>query len=204
MTPNPIIKFSFDTYISGTTVQNEGTLGSTLDATLYNGALVTTTSPAIGTKCLSLTAANSQYMSTSNPVTLSGTDWAVCFWYKKDSSTVSETGVRVFDISTALDTTTSEITVGFNNSGSLYLSIGGGTSQTLCSTSCCDGTWCHVAIVYNSTTSQYNFYFNGIMCMSSVPASSIGTIGTNISRAYFYIGKSILLTGNILCNNTDR
>ena len=34
--PNPIIKFSFDTYISGTTVQNEGTLGSTLDAMLYN------------------------------------------------------------------------------------------------------------------------------------------------------------------------
>lgn len=196
-TPNPIIKFSFDTYTSGTTVQNEGTLGSSLDATLYNNALVSTASPAIGTKCLSLTAANSQYMSTSNPITLSGTDWAVCFWYKKDSSTVSETGVRVFDISTALDTTTSEIIVGFNNSGSLYLSIGGGTSQTLCSTSCCDGTWRHVAVVYNSTTSQYSFYFNGIMCTSSVPASSIGTIGSNISRAYFYIGKSILTTGNI-------
>ena len=95
--PNPILRYSFDTYISGTTVQNEGTLGCSLDAMLYNGAFVTSASPAIGTKCLSLTAANSQYMSTSNSITLSGTDWMVCFWYKKDSSTVSETGVRIFD-----------------------------------------------------------------------------------------------------------
>ena len=88
-----------------------------------------------------------------------------------------------------MDTTTSEITVGLNNSGSLCLSIGGGTSQTLCSTSCCDGTSHHVAIVYNSMTSQSNFYINGIMCTSSVAASSIGAIGTNISQEYFISEK---------------
>ena len=60
-------------------IQNEEMLGMTADATLYIGALVTTTSPAIETKCLSLTAVNYQYMCTSNPITLSGTAWAVCF-----------------------------------------------------------------------------------------------------------------------------
>ena len=189
--------YSFDQWTSGTTVINEGTLGSSLDATLSNSALVSTTSPPTGTQCLSLTASSSQYMSTSSAITLSGTDWAVCFWYNKSSSTVSETDVRIFDLSTALDTTTREITVGFNSSGSLYLFIGGGTSQTLCATSCCDGTWRHVAIVYNSSTSKYYFYFNGIMCTNSVASSTIGTIGSNISRSLVYIGKSILTTGNI-------
>ena len=123
-----------------------------MDATLQNGATVSSSLSATGTQCLSLTAASSHYMSTTAPLTLTGTDWAVCFWYQKTSATVSETGVCVFDTSTALDTTASEIAVGFDSYGSLFLSIGGSVVQTLCSSSCCDGTWRHVAVVYNTTT----------------------------------------------------
>ena len=45
LTPGVLISalhYSFDEWTSGTTIINEGTLGSTFDATLYNSALVST------------------------------------------------------------------------------------------------------------------------------------------------------------------
>ena len=132
--------------------------------------------------------------STLNPITLTGTSWTVCFWYKKSSTTMSETNAPIFDLSTALNTTTSEITVAFNSSGSLYLSIGGNKVKALCSSDCCDYTWRHVAIVYNSSISQYSFYFNGIKCCNSVTGSSIGS---NVNRPYFFIGRNISSSSTI-------
>ena len=132
--------------------------------------------------------------STSNPITLSGASWSVCFWYEKYIFLVSETNSCIFHISTALDTTTSEITMCFDSNGSLYSSIGGNKIQTLCSTNCCDNTWRHVAIIYNSSTFQYSFYFNGIKCCNSVTGSSIGS---NVSRPYFFIGRNISSTSTI-------
>ena len=58
----PVLHYSFDQWTSGTTIINEGTLGSSFDATLYNSALVSTTSPPTGTQCLSLTASSSQFL----------------------------------------------------------------------------------------------------------------------------------------------
>ena len=52
----------------------------------------------------------------------------------------------------------------------------------------------HVAIVYNSSTAQYSFYFNGIKCCKSVTGSRIGS---TISRPYFFTGRNISSTSTI-------
>ena len=183
----PAIQYSFDQWISGNTVINEGYLGSVMNATLHNSATISTSSPPTGIQYLSLSSVNSQYMSIDNGLTLSGNDWAVCFWYNKSPSTTSETDVRIFDITTQLNTTSLEIAVGFNSSGSLYFLMNGNIVQTLCSTNCCDNIWRHVAIVYNSSSGKYSFYFNGVMCCNSISSSGTG----NNLRSVFYIGRSV-------------
>ena len=91
----PVLWYSFDTYTSGTSVPNDGSLG-----TAYNGTLVTvgtgsatviSSDCAVGTKCLSLntgqngssTSSNGGYMSIPS-FTFGGTSYTVCIWYKKN------------------------------------------------------------------------------------------------------------------------
>ena len=88
-TPIPSIRYSFDSWTSGTTIMNEGSLGSSLDATLtmFNGgtASISSSTFATGTQSLNLIQDQSTgklgYL-TILPFTMGGTSWAVCFWVK--------------------------------------------------------------------------------------------------------------------------
>ena len=51
---------------------------------------------------------------------------------------------------------------------------------------CCDGTWRHVAIIYDEDSLSYAFYINGIICSNPSPCTSIGT-----KTVLCYIGKTV-------------
>ena len=189
----PIIQYSFEIINDDGMIFNEGLLGES-----YNGTIHTTTNTssllseecAIGTRCLQLNAQNEEYVSVATPLALSGKDWTVCFWYKKSADTLTETNACVFVMCD--DANENELSVqflgtnGFDTSGRLDLSVCG-NSVTQIFTNCCDDTWRHVCIVYDSTLSTYFIYFNGIMCYYPVKSSFV--IGENISRTVFNIGK---------------
>ena len=65
-TPIPSIRYSFDSWTSGTTIVNKGSLGSSLDATLpmFNGGTVSISSSAFATGTQSLNLIQDQ--STAN------------------------------------------------------------------------------------------------------------------------------------------
>ena len=178
----PLIHYTFE-LISGTTVKNEGMSSS--DGTLSTVSCVSTSNPAIGTQCLDLYSGTSCLSVPS--IVLSGGSFTVCFWYLKQNSTITENGARVFDLSTALDTTTSEVSVGFvGTTGHMDITIAG-TQLVFCTTNCCDGVWRHVAITYDSTSGKYSFYFNGIKCTNSMSGPGVGTA---VTRTVCFLERS--------------
>ena len=105
----PALHYSFDLYTNfySTNIQNEGILGSKLDATLFDTGSIYSPAPT-GNNYLFLFAPLTKHMttSTSNPIILSGNSWAVCFWYW-NSLYNNNYDTCIFVLSTALDTTTS-------------------------------------------------------------------------------------------------
>ena len=95
----PLLQYSFDTYVSGTSVPNIGSLGTSYNGTLASigtgSATVISTDCATGTKCLSLDTGNNGLSTNTNggymsipAFTFGGTSYTVCCWYKKKSNTI--------------------------------------------------------------------------------------------------------------------
>ena len=87
--PVPVLHYSFDSYVSGTTVPNDGSSGSALNGTLTTlgtgSATIVSSNAAVGMKCLSLiggSTSNGGHISVP-AFTFGGAGWSVCFWYKK-------------------------------------------------------------------------------------------------------------------------
>jgi len=105
-TPVPILRYSFDTWTSGNTVTNEGSLGT---GTAYNATLCTTgtggsasiisSSYATGTQCLSLVGNSTiggGYLQLPS-FTMGGNSWAVCLWIKLSS--IPTNNIMIFEFS---------------------------------------------------------------------------------------------------------
>ena len=201
----PVLRYSFDTYTSGTSVPNDGSWGSA-----YNGTLVTvgtgtatviSSDCAVGTKCLSLntgqsgakTNTNGGYM-TIPSFTFGGTSYTVCCWYKKNVSTVAEYWARLFEFASAI-TGVQNVCCGFLGTSpysSLFFtkndSNGNMSNTALQSTtlSACDNVWRHICIIFDSSTSNYFFYMNGVLSANS----TTGTALISVQRTLNYLGKS--------------
>ena len=127
----PILKYSFDTWTSGTSIANEGSLGSAYNGTLNTvgsgTATIISSDKANGTQCLSLNTNNGGNATTTRggymsipAFTFGGTSYTICCWYKKNTAT--ETWARLFDFSNGSGN--QNIVVGFNGSnGTLFLVI---------------------------------------------------------------------------------
>ena len=182
----PYLHYSFDSWTTGTTIRNEGYSGSFQNGTLMNDASVLSNSPVTGTNYLNLDAKYSQYVHIPS-ITLSGNSWALCFWYKKTPGTVCESDVPVFTMTSVLNYSTNEVTVGFySTTGYLYLKEGESIVQ-FSSTDCTDGVWRHVSIIYNKDSCIYSFYLNGMRCSKRMTGSGIGNDSV---RHVCYIGRS--------------
>ena len=193
--PVPVLHYSFDSYVSGTTVPNDGSSGSALNGTLTTlgtgSATIVSSNAAVGTKCLSLiggSTSNGGHISVP-AFTFGGAGWSVCFWYKKDASTKNESAARVFDFGVAPG----------NNGFGLFFSASSGAFVyyqndsnwspmpiTINTANCVDGTWRHVAFVFDTTVSKYLCYFNGVL-YSSFSGNTI----VNASRTSNSIGRSL-------------
>ena len=187
----PWCHYTFEKIVPYDYIANEGKM-SAQASLFYNSTetIVSCTDAIYETQCLRLDAAKSSFVRIPY-LPLTGLNWCVCFWYRKEAVTVNESDVRVFDFSTEQNCVENEISVGFSEcTGGMFLTVGGTLIQ-FCMTNCCDGAWRHVAIVYDSFASKYSFYFNGIMCYASTNGPSIGSYTT---RSCCYIGKTIIST----------
>ena len=107
MSATPILKYSFDSWTGGTTILNEGSIGTAGNGTLCTVGIGTSniinTDCATGTQCLSLntnmngafTNSNGGYMSIP-PFTFGGTSYTICCWYKKNATTTAEWWARLW------------------------------------------------------------------------------------------------------------
>ena len=177
-TPVPILRYSFDTWTSGNTVTNEGSLGSNYNGTLTSfttagsSATVISSSYATGTQCLSLvgsTHANS-YLSIP-PLTIGGVSWAICMWVKIASIPTGNMmlfvfgsnyeGVRHMNLNVMSSTgyvTYDQIDIETNQNNSISSNL-----------SVCDNIWHHIAVVYNATVNTILMYIDGVINVSSSP-----------------------------------
>ena len=193
---NPInnslsVYFPFEsTDVSGTTLTNRA--NSSYNATLYNGASLSTTVYKLGSSSLSLTASSSQYAQISNfTSTINGLTFA--FWYKSNG-----TGIygRVFDFGNGSPNENILVTpnAGSNNllCSYFYGSSGTSYSSSLSDINYNDNVWRHIVwtLTYataGSATSTWNVYVNGVN-KSSVSTNAYPT--TSVTRANSYIGRS--------------
>ena len=91
-------------------------------------------------------------------------------------------------MTSALNYSTNEVTVGFySTTGYLYLKEGESIVQ-FSSNDCTDGVWRHVLIVYNNDSCMYSFYLNGARCSKRMTGTGIGN---DCVRHVCYIGRSI-------------
>jgi hypothetical protein len=103
--------------ISNTLIQNIVT--STYDASLINLTTLDTTNPKLGTACLALTNASSQYMNINNiNITTNGS--SIAYWVKTNNTTDSSNCFCVFDFNNGIGDRTIKHLI-YNNSLNSYV-----------------------------------------------------------------------------------
>ena len=171
VSPVPYIWYKFDT-LSTTKVTNSGSAGATLDATLMNGASVTTTDDnPVGSRCLNLTNNtvnfskdyNGQYVSIP-PFTLS-TTYSFSCWFKKNVKE-NDSYLNIFDFGDHSDTTEPHadplalLFVGLNGVIVIEKRPRTYTSSTT-RQGYCDNKWHHLVVINDGT--NFVFYIDNVI-----------------------------------------
>ena len=184
----PIVMYTFDyNATTDSTVTNEGSLGTGCNGQLNNVAKVQITSDAsspTGSNCLLITVYDSSGYMTVPSILFCTNSWAICFYYRIPSLIGTTENYALFS--------TNELSLRLINNGCLYLTING-NNFPVCASSICDGNWRHLAITYNSTTTTYSMYFNGIMCTYPI----ITTAVLSSTTRNVYIGDATFSTSNL-------
>ena len=198
--PYLLLWYTFkDTVSTGTTVLNSGGLGSMNNGTL-NGGMTATMLVSSGTvkatggtvgNVLNLTKGSNQYMSIGL-LLFGGSSFTLCFWFKRDV-VGTDNWPRIIDFgngSTALQNMVLAISTASSNNGYIMFSLGEtgtwGTTYYLTTSSVCDNTWRHIALVCtfgSQTSSTYVPYVNGVAGTSFTTAAPSANV-----RANNYIG----------------
>ena len=192
----PILMYDFE-YVTGVVVPNMGSLGTSYNGNLSNTMTsINTTTSAIGINCLSIsTTKTSGYMSIPSLTFSDPTyHWSICFWY--NITYISGGNTENYNLLCLGNSVSTNICIKCINNGNLILLINN-TYFPICASSCYDGVWRHVALVYNATTTTISIYFNGVMCMYPITTTAI----TNISRP-MYIGDNTFLISDSNTYNT--
>ena len=158
----PILKYSFDTWTSGTSIANEGSLGSAYNGTLNTvgsgTATIISSDKANGTQCLSLNTNNGGNAATTSggymsipAFTFGGTSFTICFWYKKSSATANEKNARILNFFGNSPTDPSLIIKFSSTSNCLayYKGDSNGTDSFTITNIISDDIWRHVTIVFD-------------------------------------------------------
>ena len=185
----PIIKYTFDlNTVSDLIVTNEGGLGTDYNGLTENVQIVSYADPPTGSNCLLITIYDMSGFVIVPLLQFSTNRWAIGFYYKILQATGTTENYALFSTST--------LSLRMINNGCLYLTING-NNFPVCASNICDGTWRHIAITYNSTTTTYSIYFNGVLCTYPI----VTTAALSSTTENFYIGDANFLTSN-LTNHT--
>ena len=190
MSTLPLIWYKFEE-ASSTQVKNYGSAGSVLDATLNNGAIVSSSDSPVGSTCLNLQNTNAKLSSDptgqylSIPAFTVGGSFSFSCWFKKSNS--YEKWARIFDFS-----------VSPNGGNALFLAFpvvqGNFTGQVILGRSdignkptntidYCDNKWHHIVGVSDSST--LTFYIDNVK-INSVPYTAL----EKTERINNYLGRS--------------
>ena len=178
---------------------------SLYNATLYNGANISTTSFKLGSSSLSLTSASSQYASLPPYVpTANGLTFA--FWYKSNGS---PTWARVFDFGNGA--ANNNIFVASNGDGlnKFAISVFYGSTENkiyLTDINYNDNVWRHMVwtLTYatpNSYTSTWNLYINGV---NKYNGSTNLYPSVSVTLSNCYLGRSNWANDGYYNGNIDE
>ena len=182
----PLIWYKFET-ASTTKVKNYGSAGSTLDATLNNGASVISSDSPVGSTNLNLintpakpsSDPNGQYLSI--PAFTAGGSFSFSCWFKKSNTT--ENWARIFDFSFSLNGGKTLILAFAGTVGQIILGrndIGNKPTNTI---NYCDNKWHHIVGISDSST--LTFYIDNVK-INSMPYTAL----ESTSRINNYLGRS--------------
>ena len=103
--PIPLVWYNFN-YNNNTKVVNKGYVGYTMDGVLMNNATCINTDYAVNGISLNLTNTDVSSSSLGQYISIpsfvfggSGFLWSFSCWFKKQSSTISQTSAKIFDFS---------------------------------------------------------------------------------------------------------
>ena len=185
----PLIWYKFESP-SSSKVQNFGSAGVLLDATLHNGASVINNDSPTGSTCLNLNNnpvklsndPSGQYLSIPR-FTLGGAFSCSC-WFKK--ANVEESWNDIFHFSLSENGVKSLSLCLVSNSGQIVLSRddnNGKNIKTTNGTNYCDDKWHHVVVVSTGTSLVFYIDYQEI-------STTEYTVLENIDRVNNYIGRS--------------
>ena len=188
--------------VSGTTLTNKA--NSSYNATLYNGATISTTSFKLGSSSLSLTASLSQYAQLSN-FTPTANGLTFSFWYKSNGNA---TWARIFDFGNGTPSDNIIISpTGDGANGLTFVTFNGTTSYSysLTDINYNNNTWIHIVWTLSyatpgNNTSTWNIYVNGVNKYSS----SVYAYPLLVTRTNNYIGKSAWTADAYYNGNIDE
>ena len=181
--PLPYIWYPFDT-LSSTTVENSGSAGTKLNASLYNGAAVVQNDKPEGTTALVLNNSpnkpsqdnTGQYLSI--PSFNLGSSFTISLWFKKSSP--SPNFLRIFDFSDGKNVINTFVLTFYN--GNLLIPLNN-NNYIVSSTNYCDNAWHHIVLI--QYTSNFYVYIDTLL-ITTISASS----GVQVYRTNNYIGRS--------------
>ena len=182
----PLIWYKFET-ASTTKVKNYGSAGSTLDATLNNGASVISSDSPVGSTNLNLVNTpakpssdpNGQYLSI--PAFTVGGSFSFSCWFKKANA--NEGWARIFDFSFSPNGGKTLVLAFAGNGGQIILGrndIGNKPTNTI---NYCDNKWHHIVGISDSST--LTFYIDNVK-INSTPYTEL----ENTQRINNYLGRS--------------
>ena len=187
----PLIWYKFES-LSTSKVQNFGSAGVSLDATLQNGASVISNESPTGSTCLNLsnTPVNrpGQYLSIP-PFTLGGAFSCSC-WFKK--ANVEDLWIDIFSFSLGNGTKRLSLSL-VNNSGHLTFDREDNTGTDSLNTNginYCDNKWHHVVVTSTGSTIAIYIDHQEIKLTEQL-ALNFSALET-VERVNNYIGRSSL------------
>ena len=153
--PLPYIWYPFDT-LSSTTVENSGSAGTKLNASLYNGAAVVQNDKPEGTTALVLNNSpnkpsqdnTGQYLSI--PSFNLGSSFTISLWFKKSSP--SPNFLRIFDFSDGKNVINTFVLTFYN--GNLLIPLNN-NNYIVSSTNYCDNAWHHIVLIQYTSNFMY-------------------------------------------------
>lgn len=175
--------------ISGTLIGSYVNNTTTYNATLYNGASISSNDYKTGNRSLYLSAASSQYVNI-NPFTTGINGITVACWFR--SNNTGNWG-RIMDFGNGPNSNTFLISVNGNNSNKLYFAVSNNGTEVSTTTNYSpnNNTWIHLVwtMTYatsGSSTCIWNVYINGAL---------YGTYNNKyypqpVSRSNNYLGRS--------------